>query len=106
MCTFVQITAHLFEYTWNLWNSDVRTILQNFAAVSQSSNINTFVEESNDLLLICERWLFCLKIVRQLIISGYPSDKTSAQVCIKISLKFVCFLLYFLYNYIFGNQDL
>ncbi|OAY74305.1 Importin-11 [Ananas comosus] len=76
---FSEITAHLFEYTWNLWNSDVRTILQNFAAVSQSSNINTFVEESNDLLLICERWLFCLKIVRQLIISGYPSDKTSAQ---------------------------
>ncbi|XP_072975414.1 uncharacterized protein [Typha angustifolia] len=76
---FSEITGHLFDYTWNLWKSDLQTILQSFSSLSQCIDINSFMEQSSDLLFICERWLLCLKIVRQLIISGCPSDTTSAQ---------------------------
>ncbi|KAJ4793099.1 Importin-11 [Rhynchospora pubera] len=74
---FSQITASLFEYTWNFWKKDVQTILQNFSSLSQCSNIDSIL--SSDLGLIGERWFFGLKIVRQLIVSGYESDTTSAQ---------------------------
>ncbi|XP_010920803.2 uncharacterized protein [Elaeis guineensis] len=76
---FSEIASHLFEYTWTLWKSDVQTILQNFSALLQCINVNSSMEQQNDLLLMCERWLLCLKIIRQLIISGHPSDTTSAQ---------------------------
>ncbi|KAJ3682843.1 hypothetical protein LUZ60_013070 [Juncus effusus] len=77
---FSQITASLFEYTWNFWKGDVQTILQNFSALNQcNNNIDSVLEQLGDFLLICDRWLFCLKIVRQLIISGFESDSTSAQ---------------------------
>lgn len=74
----LQITASLFEYTWNFWKGDVQTILQNFSALSQCSNIDSLL--SSDLVLIADRWFYGLKVVRQLIISGYESDRTSAQV--------------------------
>ncbi|XP_008792747.1 importin-11 isoform X3 [Phoenix dactylifera] len=77
--TFSEIASHLFEYTWTLWKSDVQTILQNFSALLQCINMNSSAEQQNDLLLMCERWLLCLKIIRRLIISGHPSDTTSAQ---------------------------
>uniref|UniRef100_A0A0E0LQ50 Importin N-terminal domain-containing protein n=1 Tax=Oryza punctata TaxID=4537 RepID=A0A0E0LQ50_ORYPU len=76
---YAQITSHLFEYTWNLWKSDVQTILQNLSMLSQRSDIDSILEQSNDLMLICDRWLLCLKIIRQLIFSGYASDSTTAQ---------------------------
>lgn len=76
---FSEIASHLFEYTWNLWQRDVQTILQNFSACSQHITINSLVEKQNDLLLTCERWLLCSKIIRQLIISGSPSDVTTVQ---------------------------
>jgi hypothetical protein len=78
---FMQITSHLFEYTWNLWKSDVQTILQNLSVLSQRNDIDSILEQSNDLVLICDRWLLCLKIVQQLIFSGYDSDSRTAQVC-------------------------
>uniref|UniRef100_A0A0E0EGH6 Importin N-terminal domain-containing protein n=1 Tax=Oryza meridionalis TaxID=40149 RepID=A0A0E0EGH6_9ORYZ len=70
---YAEITSHLFEYTWNLWKSDVQTILQNLSMLSQRSDIDSILEQSNDLMLICDRWLLCLKIIRQLIFSGYAS---------------------------------
>ncbi|CAN6200368.1 unnamed protein product [Urochloa humidicola] len=76
---YAEITGHLFEYTWNIWKSDVQTILQNLSMLSQRNDIDSILEQSNDLILICDRWLLCLKIVRQLIFSGYPSDSRTAQ---------------------------
>uniref|UniRef100_A0A0E0QD39 Importin N-terminal domain-containing protein n=1 Tax=Oryza rufipogon TaxID=4529 RepID=A0A0E0QD39_ORYRU len=71
---YAEITSHLFEYTWNLWKSDVQTILQNLSMLSQRSDIDSILEQSNDLMLICDRWLLCLKIIRQLIFSGYANS--------------------------------
>ncbi|KAM3372336.1 hypothetical protein ACQJBY_019302 [Aegilops geniculata] len=76
---YAEITSHLFEYTWNLWKSDVQTILQNLSMLSQRNDLDSILEQSNDLILICDRWLLCLKIIRQLIFSGYASDSTTAQ---------------------------
>lgn len=76
---YAEITGHLFEYTWNLWKSDVQAILQNLSMLSQRNDIDSILEQSNDLALICDRWLLCLKIVRQLIFSGYASDSRTAQ---------------------------
>jgi len=76
----MQIAAHLFEYTWGLWQRDVQTILQGFSALSQASA--SVMERQDDMLLTCERWLLCSKIVRQLIVSGHASDITSAEVAI------------------------
>jgi hypothetical protein len=87
---YAEITSHLFEYTWNLWKSDVQTILQNLSMLSQRSDIDSILEQSNDLMLICDRWLLCLKIIRQLIFSGYASDSTTAQVVI-ISILIISF---------------
>ncbi|KAF4348903.1 hypothetical protein F8388_023308 [Cannabis sativa] len=74
--TFAQISSHFFDYSWQLWQCDVQTILHGFSTLSQSSNA---LEHQEELYLICERWLLCLKIIRQLIISGYPSDAKSVQ---------------------------
>uniref|UniRef100_A0A0A9D5B9 Uncharacterized protein n=1 Tax=Arundo donax TaxID=35708 RepID=A0A0A9D5B9_ARUDO len=76
---YTEITSHLFEYTWNLWKSNVQTILQNLSMLSQRNDIDSILEQSNDLILICDQWLLCLKIVRQLIFSGYASDSRTAQ---------------------------
>ncbi|GJN33503.1 hypothetical protein PR202_gb22112 [Eleusine coracana subsp. coracana] len=46
---------------------------------AERNDIDTILEQSNDLILICDRWLLCLKIVRQLIFSGYASDSRTAQ---------------------------
>ncbi|KAK8461169.1 hypothetical protein SEVIR_2G454900v4 [Setaria viridis] len=76
---YAEITGHLFDYTWNLWKSDVQTILQNLSMLLQRNDRDSILEQSNDLILICDRWLLCLKIVRQLIFSGYASDSRTAQ---------------------------
>ncbi|PUZ73576.1 hypothetical protein GQ55_2G485400 [Panicum hallii var. hallii] len=76
---YAEITGHLFEYTWNLWKSDVQTILQNLSVLSQRNDLDSILEQSNNLILICDRWLLCVKIIRQLIFSGYASDSRTAQ---------------------------
>uniref|UniRef100_A0A0E0KCF2 Importin N-terminal domain-containing protein n=1 Tax=Oryza punctata TaxID=4537 RepID=A0A0E0KCF2_ORYPU len=82
---YSEITFHLFDYIWNLWKSNAQIVLQNFSVLSQH---NSILDQSNDLLLICERWLVCLKIIRQLICLGYASDSTTMQeVC---QIKEVC----------------
>ncbi|KAG0500885.1 hypothetical protein HPP92_000957 [Vanilla planifolia] len=77
---FAEIASMLFDYSWNLWQSDMRTILQSFAGLIQCIPSSSLMEHQVDLLLTCERWLLCTKIIRQLIISGNASDSTSAQV--------------------------
>lgn len=76
---FSEIASHLFEYTWSLWQRDVQSILQGFSALSQALTSTSILEQQNNMLLTCERWLLCSKIIRQLIISGYASDVTSAE---------------------------
>ncbi|KAK8946844.1 hypothetical protein KSP39_PZI007198 [Platanthera zijinensis] len=77
--TFSEIAVLLFDYIWNLWQSDVRAILREFSILDQSAPSNSLMEHHRDLLLTCERWLLCTKIIRQLIIFGNTSDATSAQ---------------------------
>ncbi|XP_020265316.1 importin-11 isoform X2 [Asparagus officinalis] len=76
---FSEIASLLFEYTWSLWQRDVQNILQGFAALSLELASTSIVEQQNDMFLTCERWLLCSKIIRQLVISGYASDVTSAE---------------------------
>ncbi|KAJ6822914.1 importin-11 isoform X1 [Iris pallida] len=85
---FSQIALHFFDYAWNLWQRDVQTILQSFSALSQCTTSSSFIDQQNELLLTCERWLLCSKIIRQLIISGYASDVTSAEEVLQV--KEVC----------------
>ncbi|XP_022767781.1 importin-11-like isoform X2 [Durio zibethinus] len=76
---FAEISSHLFEYCWRLWQSDVQTILHGFSTISQSYNSNVVEWHHDDLYLTCERWLFCLKIICQLVISGFQSDAKCIQ---------------------------
>ncbi|GER55787.1 ARM repeat superfamily protein [Striga asiatica] len=73
--TYTEIASQFFDYSWHLWQSDVQNILHYFSAFAQNaSELN-----HDDIFLTCERWLLCSKIVRQLIISGFPSDSKSMQ---------------------------
>ncbi|KAH9673059.1 Importin N-terminal domain-containing protein [Citrus sinensis] len=76
---FAEISSHLFDYSWHLWQSDVQTILHGFSTVAQAYNSNALEQDHDELYLTCERWLLCLKIIRQLIISGFPSDAKCIQ---------------------------
>ncbi|KAL5740360.1 hypothetical protein ACOSQ2_029540 [Xanthoceras sorbifolium] len=76
---FAEISSHLFDYSWHLWQSDVQTILHGFSTVVSSFNSNASEQHHDELYLICERWLLCLKILRQLIISGFQSDAKCMQ---------------------------
>lgn len=74
---FGQITSQFFDYSWHLWQSDMQTILNGFSSLAQVTNSNASHDE---LHLTCERWFLCSKIIRQLIVSGFPSDEKSLQV--------------------------
>ncbi|XP_058113219.1 uncharacterized protein LOC131256229 isoform X2 [Magnolia sinica] len=76
---FSEICSQFFEYSWHLWQSDAQTILHHFAALAQRFPVNASGEHLDDLFLTCERWLLCSKNLRQLIISGFPSDAKSVQ---------------------------
>ncbi|BBG92301.1 ARM repeat superfamily protein [Prunus dulcis] len=76
---FAEISSHFFDYSWHLWQSDVQTILHGFSTLSESYNSNTFDQHQDELYLTCERWLLCLKIIRQLVVSGFPSDAKCVQ---------------------------
>ncbi|KAA3463752.1 importin-11-like [Gossypium australe] len=77
--TFAEISSHLFEFCWRLWQSDIQTILHGFSTVSQSYGSSAVEQHHDDLYLTCERWLFCLKIICQLVISGFQSDAKCIQ---------------------------
>lgn len=76
---FSQIASLLFEYSWNLWQRDLQTILQCFTEISQVTSSSSIMERPNDMVITCERWLLCSKIIRQLVISGTASDATTAE---------------------------
>lgn len=71
-----QIASQFFDYSWNLWQTDIQKILHGFLVLAQ----NNSELHHDDMYLICERWFLCSKIIRQLIVSGFPSDAKSVQV--------------------------
>ncbi|KAF9617431.1 hypothetical protein IFM89_036392 [Coptis chinensis] len=73
------LTSHRIFMAKGLHQNDWQAILSAFSALTQSFASNAPVEHQDDLYLTCERWLFCLKVVRQLIISGFQSDAKSMQ---------------------------
>ncbi|CAN0842495.1 Ipo11 [Linum grandiflorum] len=76
---YAEISAHFFDYCWHLWQSDMRTILHSFSTLAQNCDPNAVEQQQDELYLISERWLLCLKIIRQLILSGFPSDAKAVQ---------------------------
>lgn len=73
--TFAEIASQFFDYSWNLWQTDIQKILHGFLVLVQ----NNSELHHDDMYLICERWFLCSKIIRQLIVSGFPSDAKSVQ---------------------------
>ncbi|KAK9124553.1 hypothetical protein Sjap_014155 [Stephania japonica] len=76
---FAEISSLLFEFCWHLWQKDVQMILPAFGTLTQRFSSNASVDHHEDLYLICERWLLCLKVVRQLVVSGFQSDAKTVQ---------------------------
>lgn len=76
---YAEISSHFFDYCWHLWQNDVKTILHGFSELLHTFSSNALDQRQNDLYLICERWYLCLKIIRQLTISGHQSDSKSLQ---------------------------
>ncbi|KAF5750804.1 hypothetical protein HS088_TW03G01144 [Tripterygium wilfordii] len=76
---FAEISSHFFDYSWHLWQNDIQTILHGFCTLAQSHKSNALEQYQDELYLTCERWLLCLKIIRQLVISGFPSDAKCVQ---------------------------
>ncbi|XP_021855547.1 uncharacterized protein [Spinacia oleracea] len=76
---YAEISSHFFDYCWHLWQSDVQRILHGFSELAHNFSSNVFDQHQNELYLICERWYLCLKIIRQLVMSGHQSDSKSMQ---------------------------
>ncbi|KAK4359589.1 hypothetical protein RND71_021818 [Anisodus tanguticus] len=77
--TFAEICMQFFDYSWHLWQTDFQTILHGFSALAQTFCGSAAELHHDDLYLTCERWFLCSKIIRQLIISGFPSDAKTLQ---------------------------
>ncbi|KAH0634785.1 hypothetical protein KY284_037571 [Solanum tuberosum] len=75
----IKICTQFFDYSWHLWQTDVQTILHGFSALAQTFGGGAAELHHDDLYLTCERWFLCSKIIRQLIISGFPSDAKTLQ---------------------------
>ncbi|KAG6427666.1 hypothetical protein SASPL_111912 [Salvia splendens] len=73
--TFSEIASQFFDYSWDLWLTDLQKILHGFFLLAQNSP----ELHQDDMYLICERWFLCSKIIRQLIVSGFQSDSKSLQ---------------------------
>ncbi|KAL4189780.1 hypothetical protein AMTRI_Chr08g167070 [Amborella trichopoda] len=99
---FAEISSHFFGYTWNLWQGDIHTILQQFSLLIQYPVGDKSAELQDGLHLICERWLLCLKIISHMVVSGFPRDSKSMQevqpvkeVCPALLKAIQSFLPYF-----------
>lgn len=75
---FAEISSQFFDYSWHLWQTDLQAILLGFSQLSQNGS-NALELRPDDLYLTCDRWFLCIKIVRQLLISGFLSDAKSMQ---------------------------
>lgn len=84
---FAAIAHMLFDHIWSQWGSDTNVILTSLTPAISNPNHNP------SLLLHFERWLILLKIMRRLILFGYPSDARTLQpvaavgVCVPVMLQ-------------------
>ncbi|GLC33673.1 hypothetical protein PLESTB_000102300 [Pleodorina starrii] len=75
---FAQVTELLFGHVWGQWCSDTQLLLAGLPAGLESA---TPAAQPQPLLQSCERWMLLLKILRRLILHGFPSDaRTLAPV--------------------------
>ncbi|GIM07011.1 hypothetical protein Vretimale_11220 [Volvox reticuliferus] len=72
---FAQVTELLFGHVWGQWCTDTQLLLSGLPAGLESA------APAQPLMQICERWMLLLKILRRLILHGFPSDaRTLAPV--------------------------
>lgn len=67
---FSEITSQLLDHVWAQWCGDLATILSGLPAALAAPA----APGAQPLLLHFERWLLLLKILRRLIVFGFPSD--------------------------------
>lgn len=81
----------------------MQRILHGFSELAHNLSLNALDQHQNELFLICERWYLCLKIIRQLVISGHQSDTKSMQVLhlVFFLTMFICLLFSFLVGQLF-----
>ncbi|GBF94095.1 hypothetical protein Rsub_07082 [Raphidocelis subcapitata] len=78
---FAEITKQLLDHVWAQWGSDLATILAGLpAALAAPSGA-----AAQPLLLHFERWLLLLKILRRLIVFGFPSDAKTLEPVAAVS---------------------
>ncbi|KAG2446835.1 hypothetical protein HYH02_008395 [Chlamydomonas schloesseri] len=78
---FAQVTELLFGHVWGQWCADTQQLLAGLPAGLEAPPAGGSTSASQALLQSCERWMLLLKILRRLILHGFPSDaKTLAPV--------------------------
>ncbi|GJP39755.1 hypothetical protein CLOM_g24098 [Closterium sp. NIES-68] len=78
--TFAQVTSQLFEPTWAHWVQDTGSLLQGLKALGDAgSDQAAAAAAAGALMLLCERWLLCVKTLRRMLVFGFPSDFKSVQ---------------------------
>jgi hypothetical protein len=71
----MQITSQLMDHVWGQWCSDLTAVLSGLpAALAAPAGA-----AAQPLLLHFERWLLLLKVLRRLVVFGYPSDARTLE---------------------------
>ncbi len=70
-----KITKQLLDHVWGQWCSDLSTILSGLPEALASPS----GAQAQPLLLHFERWLLLLKILRRLVVFGFPSDAKTLE---------------------------
>ena len=104
-CSTNQVTSQLFEPTWTHWMQDTSALLRGLSRAATAAGLSpatsamggTFAEaaggspgggatgggwseeEGRELLRVCERWRYCLKSLRCMVVFGFPSDVKAVQ---------------------------
>ncbi|CAI7934569.1 unnamed protein product, partial [Closterium sp. NIES-54] len=81
--TFAQVTSQLFEPTWAHWVRDTGSLLQGLNSLESGGSDPAAAAAAGAaggaLMLLCERWLLCVKTLRRMLVFGFPSDFKSVQ---------------------------
>ncbi|PNW86254.1 hypothetical protein CHLRE_02g078885v5 [Chlamydomonas reinhardtii] len=73
---FAQVTELLFGHVWGCWCADTQALLAGLPAGLEAGPAAGSAQ-AQALLQSCERWMLLLKILRRLILHGFPSDAKS-----------------------------
>lgn len=76
-----QITSQLLDHVWSQWCSDLSTILSGLPTALAAPTS----PQTQPLLLHFERWLLLLKILRRLVVFGFPSDAKTLEPVAAVS---------------------